>query len=492
MPNPTNEYELICFVHNRGGQRLRNALASLARQKKAPPFGVTIVDYGSDRDCVERNDELCAWFHARHIVIPATVWNKARALNYAIKRSEAPIIGTFDVDMIFSDNTLAAVERAFSENPASFLVCQVYDLPKDADTNNLEQYAQPKYLHPSIGLGGLQIASRNAFHTIRGYDERMLLWGGMDVDLANRMQRAGLTMVHLNDYGVQAYHQWHSRAGKSEPTANRIWRRNNDLIGGPVVKNLWDWGVVPTETINRPHQIKGYSSAISVVTGTYNRGKTLIQAIESARKSSNGLPLEFIVVDGGSTDDTEKWCLRQPDVTFIAQQQLVGAIKAYNAGFAEAHGRFVVHINDDCIVLPNCIYNAYMFLLQAPDAGQVAFLFSDTGGEYQTGAFWASRYPYANFGMTRRWLGDLVGWWGKDYVKYAGDAELSLKIWARGYKVVVLPECKVDHFRVADELRMMMPINKEQRIFYKKWSKFGNDIEMPPYPLIIEEDAQCG
>ncbi len=58
---------------------------------------------------------------------------------------------------------------------------------------------------------------------------------------------------------------------------------------------------------------------ISVVIGSYNRAKFLRLTIESLREELKSLPYETIIVDGGSTDGTLKWLIKQKDIITIVQ-----------------------------------------------------------------------------------------------------------------------------------------------------------------------------
>jgi hypothetical protein len=431
---------------------------------------------------------ICAELNCRHIVVDHTGhWNKPLALNYAIKRSDAYYIGTFDIDMIFSGGMVKEAIAFLEQQPNSLLVAQVYDLPPNTDYGNLDAYIKPEYYHAEVGVGGVQIAPAHMFHILQGYDEQMKLWGGMDVDMAERFGAIGYHLVWLNELGIVALHQYHDRKAKEIRFFHDRWRRNNDLIGCSVVKNIDGWGETGKNVIVRQHQVT--YPEVSIVVGTFNRIKTLKPAIESARASAAGLPVDFVVVDGGSTDGTQEWCYNQRDITLIEQKKLLGAIKAFNAGFSEAKARYVAHINDDCIVLDNCIFDAWGYLNSHDDVGQIAFYFSDDGETWKTGAVWEGQYPYANFGMTRKWLGDHVGWWGQDYYKYAGDSELSLRIWLLGYKVKPLDTCKIRHFRTMDELRRAFPINIEQNKFFKKWGMEAPMQSMPSVPLVKEKNV---
>ena len=95
---------------------------------------------------------------------------------------------------------------------------------------------------------------------------------------------------------------------------------------------------------------------ISVVSGTYNRLKYLTQMVASVRLSVGvGIPYEIIIVDGGSTDGTIQWCRMQDDIVLIEQGKLLGAVKAFNAGFAIARGKYTIPANDDILFVNESI-----------------------------------------------------------------------------------------------------------------------------------------
>lgn len=225
---------------------------------------------------------------------------------------------------------------------------------------------------------------------------------------------------------------------------------------------------------------------VSVAIGTYNRVHLLTECIHSVREAIRHLPYEIIVADAGSMDGTRSWLSVQKDIVLLAERGLYGACDAYNKAFRLARAPLVVHLNDDDVCQYNTIITAYDYMNSNPDVGQVAFPYrDDENSGYGTGM--ALGLPYANKGMTRRWLGDLVGWWGTDYRKYGGDTELSLNIWMLGYKVVMLEGCKVEHRPVDDELRAMDTPNVDSAKFYKKWGR--GCLRPPDKPLITKEQG---
>ncbi len=197
---------------------------------------------------------------------------------------------------------------------------------------------------------------------------------------------------------------------------------------------------------------------ISVVTGTLNRFEYLKAMMASVRE--NARDYHFVIADGGSTDGTVEWLKKQPDVTLL--ENAVGVVNGINQAFNLARG-FIVNLNDDVIVHGD-IFNLEQF--RDPTVGQVTLPFSDKvlDKDYMYVKLGYHYYLYANFGITRKELGDKVGWWG-DYRKYAGDSELSMQIHRLGYRV---EEYKgtgwIEHLEVSPSL------NLDSEKFYAKWT----------------------
>src|SRR3990172_12459772 len=192
---------------------------------------------------------------------------------------------------------------------------------------------------------------------------------------------------------------------------------------------------------------------LSIVTGTFNRKSYLAQMISSARACiPRGMTYEIIVVDGGSEDGTQDWCKDQPDVVLIEQGELLGAIKAFDAGAETARGEYVLLANDDILFHPNAILPALVYLEANSAAGAVAFLDNRPapgyGTEYKVQTMTVLdtdgsklSMPYAQVGLFRRWLGERCDWWGSrdsafNGQTYGGDNYLSARIYEHGYPIV--------------------------------------------------------
>ena len=222
---------------------------------------------------------------------------------------------------------------------------------------------------------------------------------------------------------------------------------------------------------------------VSIVTGTLNRLEQLQHMIDSVNGESLRDSYEFIVVDGGSTDGTAEWLATQPGIHYIQQGAALGAVKAFNAGFLAARGTFVVNLNDDCIVRAPVIPRAIAQLKcgyhgGGAKVGQIAIPFTAPGQDKpQTLSIrlGTASWPYANFGVTWRWLGNQLGWWGDQYFQYGGDTELSMKIWKAGYHIEPLKGTTkgtgyIEHFETMDDTRKFDPTDMKK--FLDAWNNY--------------------
>lgn len=208
---------------------------------------------------------------------------------------------------------------------------------------------------------------------------------------------------------------------------------------------------------------------LSIVTGTYNRIDYLRQMVASVRRSLyRGLPYEFVIVDGGSTDGTIEWCQSQMDIVLLQHHELRGAIRAFTDGAYAATGRYVLLVNDDVQFDDSSILRAVAYLETTPHCGAVAFADDRPaagkapGFAVQTQTYLkdgrAVHLPYAQVGLFRRWLGDVCGWWGADdplFVShtYGGDNYLSARIVEYGYAVDAVEGARVRDLVARDGLR---------------------------------------
>jgi len=94
---------------------------------------------------------------------------------------------------------------------------------------------------------------------------------------------------------------------------------------------------------------------ISIITPSYNQGEFIEQTIQSVLNQTYK-NIEYIIVDGGSTDNTleiiDKYRNR---IDLVISEKDKGQSDAINKGFKQATGKLVGWINSDDLLYPDCV-----------------------------------------------------------------------------------------------------------------------------------------
>ncbi len=123
--------------------------------------------------------------------------------------------------------------------------------------------------------------------------------------------------------------------------------------------------VVSPVTLRRPDL-----PLVSIVTPSYNQGRFIRATIESVL-SQDYPNIEYIVVDGGSDDDTAAICAEYAErLTFVCEDDR-GQSDAINKGFRMAQGEIVAWLNSDDLFLPGAVGRVVEAFTREPDLGAV-------------------------------------------------------------------------------------------------------------------------
>jgi glycosyltransferase involved in cell wall biosynthesis len=119
-------------------------------------------------------------------------------------------------------------------------------------------------------------------------------------------------------------------------------------------------------TENQPYR----SALVSVVINCYNQGKFLHDAINSVLAQTYE-PIQIIVVDDGSSDNTRDIAERYPQVNYVFQFN-AGLSAARNAGLDHCSGDFVVFLDADDWLYPEGVAANISELRKHPDCAFVS------------------------------------------------------------------------------------------------------------------------
>ena len=111
--------------------------------------------------------------------------------------------------------------------------------------------------------------------------------------------------------------------------------------------------------------------SLSVIIPTFNRAALVQQAVESVLQQRGGFEFEIIVVDDGSSAETEQGLRRFKDSIRYVRQGNAGLNPARNHGLRLASGDYVAMLDDDDVWLPFKTGLLMQALLQFPQAGFV-------------------------------------------------------------------------------------------------------------------------
>lgn len=211
---------------------------------------------------------------------------------------------------------------------------------------------------------------------------------------------------------------------------------------------------------------------VSVVIPTLNEGEWVRRTVDAVLSQADGVPLEVVIADDGSTDGSCEgpW---PPSVRVISAPGR-GVAAARNAGAAQATASNLVFL--DAHVLPSAGWIAELLgMLSDPGVAQAGLAVSDIGDPTRVGYTcvfvdellhegWADRTatePYDSpcmigccMGIRTDVFNQLGGFDGGMKGWGVEDVEFSIHAWLAGYRCVVSPRATVAHrFKTPEDRR---------------------------------------
>ena len=109
---------------------------------------------------------------------------------------------------------------------------------------------------------------------------------------------------------------------------------------------------------------------VSIIVTNYNYARYLPAAIDSALQQTHDA-VEVIVVDDGSTDESQAIIQCYGDAIIPLCQRNAGQAAAFNLGFACSRGDVVIFLDADDVLLPDMAARVVTALRAKPDAAKV-------------------------------------------------------------------------------------------------------------------------
>ena len=143
----------------------------------------------------------------------------------------------------------------------------------------------------------------------------------------------------------------------------------NDLPKPPKDKIGFPWTTADADLTLRDPSVN--LPKITIVTPSFNQGQYIEETIRSILLQ--GYPnLEYIVIDGGSTDETVEILTKYDKfITFWVSERDAGQSDAINKGLARATGEVFNWINSDDILASNTLWELANAFLKNPTAHAV-------------------------------------------------------------------------------------------------------------------------
>jgi glycosyltransferase involved in cell wall biosynthesis len=208
---------------------------------------------------------------------------------------------------------------------------------------------------------------------------------------------------------------------------------------------------------------------VSIVIACHNYGRFLGEAIESALQQTYQ-PVEVIVVDDGSTDDSVQVAQRYP--VHVLTQPNSGICVTANRGIAASHGIFVLRLDADDRLAPTYVEETIATLTAEPDADfaytEVEYFGAETG-TYPIEKFDVETITERNYinasALMRRSAFDTVGGYdtGMRTSRYE-DWDLWLRFAERGLRGVMVSRPLLQYRRHAAASRGTLDLRSTQGI----------------------------
>lgn len=230
------------------------------------------------------------------------------------------------------------------------------------------------------------------------------------------------------------------------------------------------------------------SPLVSIVMLAWNRKDDVFESLKNIEKITYK-PIEMIVVDNGSTDGTQEMLEEHfPEVQLIRMYKNVG-IEAYNIGFENAKGEYIVILDDDSFPAQDAIEKMVERFEADVELGVVAFDIRNfysydeiKNEQIETKSAIAKSNQYiqsftgAGAGV-RRELFKKIGYYPEEFFLYMNEMDCALRIWDEGCRIEFFADIVAYHkYSPMNRASWRAPFYYTRNSFWLVWKNYPTDL----------------
>lgn len=323
-----------------------------------------IVDNGGNDEVIPRLLE----YPALYIKCPVNfILSEGR--NIGAYFAKGRILAFLDDDAVADKNWIAGIINSFARHNIIGLRGRILPKNKEAFIKHKPHYDLGDKIRPIrfIDTEGNSAFLKEHFIAIGGMNA--LLFGMEGFELSYRLSKKNGQWKLLYTPDVVIFHDYASNEEKSDIKSKRHAIMNDYLRY--KYKDIESFKN-PNPVGAKPETGDDSAPAISVCIPTYNRAGYIKEAVLSALNQTYP-PFEIVIVDDGSTDDTEDVVktIRSDRIRYIKKEHS-GGPQARNRAIAEAGGEFILWLDSDDVLLPNTL-DLYRSMVQKVPVADVYY-----------------------------------------------------------------------------------------------------------------------
>ncbi len=253
---------------------------------------------------------------------------------------------------------------------------------------------------------------------------------------------------------------------------------------------------------------------VSIILVTYNRAEFTLECLRRLVPEALSIPLELIVVDNCSTDQTQALFSKVSGITFLPQQENLHFLRGSNVGASHAKGKYLLFLNSDAFITPAAIRSSVDIFSSETNVGAIGGKLLLPDGQIQEAGCMiypdgtargllrheAPSHPAAQvlrtvdfcsgaFLMTSSELFRSLQGFDDQYAPaYYEDADYCVRLRKQGFCTIYNPRAIIEHFEYGSATAKnssILLMQERQKIFASQHPNYQS--VLPKKVLIIDE-----